>query len=412
MQSSSRVPAWSPWRTVVTFGVVSLAADMVYEGARAVTGPYLVALGASAALVGLVTGLGEAAALGLRLVFGPLADRGTSYWPLTVLGYAMTAVAVPLLALAPLLGGAGLTVGATLVVVERTGKAVRSPAKSALLAAAARSVGRGRGFAVHKALDQVGALAGPLVVAGIAYASGSTAVALGALAVPGAVAMALLLLTRRRVPDPAAYDETVTVRATTADLRTRLPRRFHLVALSCALSTAGLMTFGVLSVHLVASDLVPVALVPVVYAGAMAVEAVGALATGAAYDTHGARVLLVVPPLVVLVPALSFAGSLGLVLVGLAVWGVATGVQDSTVKALVADVVPAGRLGTAYGVFAAWQGVAALVGGVTAGALYDADRVGVLVALVAVAQLAALVLLARVTRQDHTAHPGPVGAAR
>src|SRR4051812_21289062 len=164
---------WSPWRAVVGFGVVSLAADMVYEGARSITGPLLASLGASALLVGIVTGAGEALALVLRLVFGPRVDRSGNYWSMTLSGYALTAVCVPALALTPFLGAAGLAVAAVLVLAERTGKAVRSPAKSTLLAHAAGPVGLGRGFGVHKALDQVGAFAGPLLVAGIVAATGA-----------------------------------------------------------------------------------------------------------------------------------------------------------------------------------------------------------------------------------------------
>jgi MFS family permease len=142
------------------FGAVCLAADMVYEGARSVYGPLLGSLGATALVVGAVTGAGEAAALILRLVFGPLADRTQRYWTLTVAGYALTAVCVPLLAITPFLGAAGLAVAACLILMERLGKAVRSPAKSALLAEAAGQVGMGRGMGVHKALDQIGAFAG------------------------------------------------------------------------------------------------------------------------------------------------------------------------------------------------------------------------------------------------------------
>ena len=194
---------WSPWQTVVGFGVVSLAADMVYEGARSVYGPLLGALGASALVVGAVTGAGEAAALILRVVSGPWADRTRRYWTLTIAGYALTAVCVPLLALTPFLGAAGLAVAAGLILAERIGKAVRSPAKSALLADAAGKVGMGRGLGVHKALDQIGAFAGPLLVAAlITAAAGALWPGLAALAVPGAAALGLLVLTRRRMPQP------------------------------------------------------------------------------------------------------------------------------------------------------------------------------------------------------------------
>ncbi len=164
--------------------MVSLAGDMVYEGMRSVAGPFLASLGASALAVGLITGAGEAIALVLRLFSGPYADRGGRYWSLTIVGYAMTAVCVPLLAVTPFVGSIGLALAATLILLERAGKAIRSPSKSALLAKVAVSVGRGRGFAVHKALDQVGAFAGPLLVAGVIALVGVTWPAFAVLAVP------------------------------------------------------------------------------------------------------------------------------------------------------------------------------------------------------------------------------------
>jgi len=395
----------------VAFGVVSLAADMVYEGLRSVAGPFLGTLGASALTVGLVTGAGEALALVLRLVAGPYADRSGRHWQLTTLGYALTAVCVPLLAVTPFLGVAGLGVAIVLVLSERTGKAVRSPSKSTLLAGMATRVGRGRGFGVHKALDQVGAFAGPLLVAGVAAAAGQVWPAFVVLAVPGVVSLVLLARLRRRAPVELPPPTPVTVGTGRRPLAS-LPGRFHLFAASCAASTFGLMTFGVISYAFVADGLVPLAAAPVVYAGAMAVAAVGALATGAVYDRVGGRVLYVLPPLVACVPALVFTDRLAAVLSGVAAWGLATGVQDSTVKALVADLVPATALATAYGVFAAAQGVAALAGGGLAGALH-ADHTGLLVALVVAAQVGSLALLVVTLRKiddsDHGRRPPGTG---
>jgi MFS family permease len=388
--------AWTPWRSVVAFGLVSLSADMVYEGMRSVAGPFLGTLGASALTVGLVTGAGEGLALVLRLVAGPYADRSGRHWRLTTVGYALTAVCVPLLAVTPFLGAAGLGVAVALVLAERTGKAVRSPSKSALLAGMATPVGRGRGFGVHKALDQVGAFAGPLVVAGVAAATGLLWPAFAVLAVPGVVAMLLLARLRRRAPVALPAPEPASHRPRRGP---PLPRRFHLFAASCALGTLGLMTFGVISYAMVADGLVSLAAAPVVYAGAMAVAALGALATGVAYDRVGARVLYTLPPLVAVVPGLVFTDRLVLVLAGIAAWGLATGVQDSTVKALVADLVPASSLATAYGVFAAAQGVAALAGGGLAGWLY-ADHAGLLTAIVALCQALSLVALVLVRRRS------------
>lgn len=394
--------AWTPWRTVAAFGFVSLAADMVYEGMRSVAGPFLGSLGASALTVGLVTGAGEAIALALRVVTGPLADRSGRYWSLTVWGYAMTAVCVPLLAVTPFLGAGGLGIASVLILLERTGKAVRSPSKSALLAQMAQSVGRGRGIAVHKALDQVGAFAGPLLMAGMVAATGLIWPGFAVLAIPGAVSLLLLAQLRARTEvsatsgQPAPAGEPM-LSPDVSEPRPGLPRAFYAFASSCAAGTLGLMTFGVISYHLVEAGIVALAVVPVVYAMAMAVEAVAALVSGYAYDRWHARILYSLPLLIAGVPALALAGRLWVALVGVAVWGLATGIQDSTVKALVADLVPVSRLATAYGVFAAFQGAAALGGGALAGALYQ-HHLGLLVGIVAVAQLASMALLAATLR--------------
>jgi MFS family permease len=385
---------WSPWRTVVAFGLVSLAADMVYEGMRSVAGPFLGSLGASALVVGVVTGAGEAIALMLRLVVGPAADRSGNHWAYATSGYALTAVAVPLLALTPFLGSAGLAVACLLILAERTGKAVRSPSKSALLAGMAAPVGRGRGFAVHKALDQVGAFAGPLLVAGVAaVAGGRIWLGFAILAVPGAASLVLLAELRRKAP--IEVREVVPAPTTPH----RLPKAFWMFSVSCAASTAGLMTFGVMSFALVDAGHLSLVVVPVVYAAAMAVEAVGALGSGFSYDRLGGRVLYALPVLVAPIPLLVFGGGLGAALVGIALWGLATGVQDSTVKALVADLVPRHVLGTAYGVFATAQGLAALVGGVLAGWLY-ADHLPVLVGFIAALQVISLATLVPAVRQS------------
>jgi MFS family permease len=388
---------WSPWRIVVGFGVVSLAGDMVYEGARSVYGPLLASLGASATSVGLVTGAGEATALLLRLVSGPFADRTRRYWTLTMLGYALTAVCVPLLAVTPFLGAAGLAVAAILILAERLGKAIRSPAKSALLADAAEHVGMGRGLGVHKLLDQIGAFAGPLLVAAvIAIGAGRIWPPLAVLAVPGAASILLLVFLRARsrtLDRSASTDEPpATVAEVIVRPRARLPATFWWFAVAAGLCTAGLVTYGLIGFHLVKANLATAAVVPLLYAAAMAAGAVAALITGLAYDRSGPWILLALPVMVAAVPPLAFSGALGVVVLGILLWGAAVGVQDSTVKALVADLVPRHRRATAYGMFAAVQGTGALAGGAAAGALYQQSRTA-LVAAVAVSQAVALLIL-------------------
>lgn len=406
------------WGPVVGFGLVSLAADVVSDGARPLAGPLLAQLGGSALLVGLVTGGAEAAAQGLRLVFGPWADRTRRYWTFTMAGYTLTAVCVPLLALTPLIGASGLALACVLIIGDRVGKAVRSPAKTVLLAAAAKPVGRGRGFAVHKSLDLAGALIGPLLVSAVLAATGSISVALAVLAVPAAAALGLLAWLRRLVQDPgkggaappdaeaapgaasAAADDDAEPGPPGAAGRppSLLTGSFLLFAVAGFFWSAGLVAFGVISFHLTTEVAVPVAAVPLFYAGAMGAAALGALASGVLYDRAGGAVLLGLPVLIAAVPVLALAPGAGLALAGVLVWGAATGIQDSTVKALIADLVPEFRQGTAYGVFAAFEGAGALAGGALYGALYG-SRV-LLIGVVAGLQLLAFVVLLMTMRRS------------
>jgi MFS family permease len=377
-----------PMGFVLTFGVVSMLADIVYEGARSITGPFLATLGATAVMVGFITGFGEAVALVMRLGTGPLADRTRKYWPLTIAGYALTVIAVPLLALAGSLGQAS-----ALVIMERFGKAVRTPARDTMLSHAGAEIGRGKAFAIHEALDQSGALLGPLLV-GLMIAVSGYQLGFGVLAIPGAVALVAVLLLRRAAPDPARYDthavsEPAAVPGQAA-VRVPLPARFWWYSAFTAVSMFGFSTFGVISYHLEVQKVMPSALIPVTYAVSMGAAALAALASGALYDRIGLRGLLIALPLTAAVPFLSFTTTPGLVWTGAVVWGAALGIHESTLRAAVADLVPTARRGTGYGIFTAIYGLAWLAGSTIIGALYSASMPGLIIFTV-VTQLAALI---------------------
>ncbi|MDX6327350.1 MAG: hypothetical protein QOK15_3704 [Nocardioidaceae bacterium] len=379
----------SPWRFVVWFGIVALFGDILYEGARSITGPLLASLGASALVVGVVTGVGETAALLLRLVSGPLADRSGNFWAWTVAGYALTVISVPTLGLT-----SALWVACALVILERVGKAMRAPAKDTLLSHATSVTGRGKGFAVHEVLDQFGALLGPLLVAGMLLATGGDyAPTLLVLAVPGVALMVLVLLLRRRVPDPGAAYEPHARPAPRARIeRVPLPRAFWEFAVFTALTMTGFSTFGVLSYHLVQQHLLATAAVPLVYAAAQLVDGAAAVLTGWGYDRIGPRVLVSLPVVAAAVPALAFTGSAAVAVVGSLAWGAALGIQESTLRATVADLVGPVRRATAYGVFGAVVGGAAAVGGALSGGLYEVS-IPLLVAVTVVIQAVALTVL-------------------
>jgi len=383
-------------RFILVFGIVSALMDMVYEGARSVTGPYLGTLGASALLVSVVTGAGEAVALVFRLVFGRLADRPALRWTLAISGYGLTALSVPLLGITN-----ALWIACLLVLAERFGKAVRSPAKDTMLAEAGSSLGQGKAFALHEALDQVGALVGPLVVGAALALSGNYGPGFLLLAVPGLAAMLVLLRLKRRVPDPGAYETRLPVVGAippegvplAPPSATPMPRQYWLYAAFSSLTMFGYATFGLLSFHAVATGLLEPALVPVLYAAAMGVDAVAALLSGWLFDRVGLKVLLVLPVLAAAVPWLGFSNNAALAVAGALVWGAAMGVQESTMRAGVAGLAPAARRGSAYGMFTACYGLAWLAGSFLIGLLYE-QSVPALAVTITVVQAVALAVFA------------------
>ncbi|MDQ2738311.1 MAG: MFS transporter [Actinomycetota bacterium] len=281
---------------------------MVYEGARSIIGPYLATLGASALVVGIAAGAGEFVGYGLRVVSGYLVTRSRHYWAWTIIGYALTVVSVPLMGMTHL-----LTPVLVLYGTERLGKAVRSPAKDTLLSHASTRTGRGTAFGVHQAMDQFGALLGPLLLAAVlSFHTGDYRLAFGVLIVPGVLVLVVLWWLRRRVPDPAAYEiaEPPTAAATTVagaagfepepvghQSRSRpvLPPLLWQYVTVVAVLSCGIASFPLVAFHAQTQGLLTEAQIPVLFALAMLTDGLSGLAMGHLYDRRGPTVLLAVP---------------------------------------------------------------------------------------------------------------------
>jgi MFS family permease len=387
-------------RFVVLLGWVSLFADLCYEGMRSALGPYLALLGASATAVGIVAGTGEALGYALRYASGALADRTRRYWALTIAGYATNLVAVPLLALA-----ASWPMVAVLVGVERLGKAIRSPAKSTLTSFAAADLGAGKAFAIAEAMDQTGALIGPLAVAGILAWRGQTlsgfAWAFALLAVPAVITLAVLARARSLYPDPRALD-----RGDATD-HAVLGMRYTLYLVGVALVAIGLADWPMLAYHLERTGVMTAAWLPVAYAAAMGLDGVVALLAGAAFDrSHrrggtGAAVLALFVAAGAAYGPLVFAADASapwLAIGGIAAWSIARSATESIGKSLIATLVPRDQRGRAYGVYYVVFGVAWLGGSVLLGALYDRNLTATAV-VAAAALLAGAVVIAASARR-------------
>jgi MFS family permease len=387
----------SPLRFIVWFGLVSALGDFVYEGARSIIGPFLGHLGATATVVGVVTGIGEATALVLRLFTGRFADRTGKPWPQTITGYALTMLCVPLLALS-----SGLLTAGLLYNGERFGKAVRAPSRDMMLAHAAAGMGRGKAFGLHEALDSSGAFVGPIVIAGILALGGGYRLSFAVLAVPGALALFVLARLRIAVPQPRDFEPDVELpESKKLRLDTHLPARFWLYSAFSAATMLGFSTWAVLAFHLTKQSVVGADIVPLLYAAAMGAAGIAALGFGRIYDRVGLRGLVVLPFLAAVVPWLSFSTSVPAVIVGALVWGVALGAHESTLRAAVTDLVPASRRGAGFGTFTAVYGLAWLVGAAGTGALYSHGGRTPIIVAVAIAQALALVLLLPLVRRTH-----------
>jgi MFS family permease len=385
-QSSAKATAL---KFVLLIGVMSFFADFTYEGSRSIIGPYLAVLGASAAAVGIVTGFGELLGYGLRLVSGRLSDQTGKYWPITIVGYVVQMSAVPLLALA-----GNWPVAALLIVLERVGKAMRNPPRDVMLSHAAKEMGYGWAFGVHEALDQSGALFGPLVVAAVLALRGEYRIAFALLLIPALVTLSILLVARLTYPRPEEME------VTPPDIQTTgLPRVFWMYLVGAVLVAAGFADFPLIAYHFQQASTMSSTLIPVFYAVAMGVSGIGSLIFGRLYDRVGIVVLVPLTLLSALFAPLVFLGGFWAALIGVALWGLGIGVHESIIPAAVAVMVPPQRRASAYGLFTAGYGIFWFLGSALIGILYGVSFPA-LIAFSLVAEIAAIPLFILVRRQS------------
>jgi MFS family permease len=376
-------------RFIVALGTISLFADVTYEGARSINGPFLGMLGASAAIIGIVSGAGELAGYLLRLFSGIAADRTRAYWTLTIVGYIINLLAVPCIALAGHWG-----VAAALIIAERAGKAIRTPARDVMLSQASKIVGRGWGFGLHEFMDQLGAFLGPLLVALVLARTHHYPRAYAMLAIPAALALASLFTAIKFYPDPSRFEEPEAAGIATSGL----PRAFWIYLAAAGLLAAGFVDFPLIAFHFSKTSLATPPEIPVFYSAAMGVEALTALIFGKLFDRIGMPALILGVLFSAASSPLVFFGSFYAALSGMALWGAGMGAQQSLLRAEIADLVPAERRGAAYGIFNTAYGILWFAGSSAIGILYGRSLASAVIFAMA-AQLAAVPLLLIVRRR-------------
>jgi hypothetical protein len=353
-------------RFILCLGVVSLFADMTYEGAHSIVGPYLRDLGATALEVAIIAGVGEMLASSLRFFSGRFADRTRAYWTITFCGYAMNVIAVPALALA-----SNWQMAAILIVAERTGKALRGPARDVLLSGATQEVGHGWGFGVHSIMDQTGAVIGPLLM--VAAVARSHHFGPGFLWLAFPAVGTLLALLAARVLNPSY------IRAVNTPSSPVLPKVFWMYVVAAGLLACGMLDYPLLAYHFQSANIAPPIEIPLLYAGAMAVNGLTALLFGVLFDRFGLLTLVFGILFSILALPLGFFGGPAGAIASVACWATSLGAQDACLRSGIATVVSMNKRGGAFGAFNGVYGVMWFLGSVTMGLLYSRSLVALVV---------------------------------
>ena len=358
---------------ILLLGIVSLMGDVVYEGSRGIVPGYLEFLGATALIVGLVGGLGDFLGYSLRLVSGFLADTTRAYWLFIFLGYGLI-VSIPLLGL-PI----GLEIAVILVLLERFGKAFRSPSRDTILSIISKDVGAGKAFGIHELLDQIGAILGPLMVAFLMLSTNNYSFTFSFLFLPFLVLLVVLAYTHKRIGSKTIVIEPQKIERK----REKLARPFYIYTFAVLLNTVGLIPYTLI-LYKASEILQPTQqwIVPLIYLLIQGVDAPMALFAGYAYDKFGIGVLVMPFLLSLFPPLLTMVGAeLSTLIVAAIVFGLVLGTQESIYRAAVSELTPISSRGTAYGIFNTAYGVGFLISGAVYGLLMELKLPFILVIL-------------------------------
>jgi MFS family permease len=371
---------------IMLMGIVSMLGDIVYESGRGIAPDYLYFLGASAFLVGLTSGVGELVGYGVRLISGPLADRSHAYWLFIFLGYGLI-LAIPLMGLTN-----SIWLIIAFVIAERLGKALRSPSRDAVVSVVSKGMGSGKAFGLHEFIDQIGAVAGPAFLGFMMiWTVNNFSLSLQSLFPFYFLMMAVLYLTYRRIR--GTVEE---IRRQSSVTEGSLGRGFWMYSSAVFMNTIGLMPIALILYNgaKILESGGQLWLVPFLYVVVQLVDAPMALVSGHIYDKIGIRFLAV--PFALSVLPFVFQSLIGLpgVILSCVSYGLVLGMQESTYRAAVTDIVPLGRRGSAYGYFNVMLGAGTFISGAAFGYMLDASvSPPLMLGFVVLTQVAAVALL-------------------
>ncbi|MBC7080685.1 MAG: MFS transporter [Thermoplasmatales archaeon] len=381
-------------KLIIIFGIVSLFGDIIYEGTRGVTGPYLKILGANALIVGFIAGFGEFMGYLFRLFSGYFSDKTGAYWFFTFIGYSMIAF-IPLLSIANMWQIAGF-----FIIMERIGKALRSPARDTIISHLTKRVGSGFAFGLHELLDQIGGVIGPLI---FTFTLLNREASVGDYKITFAFMWIPFIFLIFALFFAYFFSGKIEKEEEKYVAKKGLPRIFLLYTIFTFITTFGFISFAISGYHFKAKNIFQDYQIPLMYAFAMAVDGIAAIFIGKTYDRmnkkgSGLRLLLVIPFLTLFSSILIFSNFKLLIVIGVILWGIVMGAHETIMRAGISDITLANQRGTAYGIFNFSYGVAFFLGASLAGFLYEYSVNALIIVIVLIQIFAMIFFLAQIEK--------------
>jgi len=261
-------------------------------------------------------------------------------------------------------------VAIVLILLERVGKAIRAPAKSALVSFTTPHLGAGKSFAIQEVLDQIGAFLGPLFAFAVLSLNQGSEIdgyhlTFGFLGIFAIATLVILIVSWKKYPNPEQFE----TRTTFSGFKGNKAFIFYMLAIS--MLALGFIDYPLMAFHMEATSVITVTYIPLLYSLAMGIDAIAALIFGHLFDKYGVKSLQISTFIAAFsVPVFFLVSGLWAIVLGVVLWGIGMGAQESILKAVISSIVSKEKRATAYGIFYSVFGLAWFLGSTLIGIVY------------------------------------------
>lgn len=365
---------------IILIGIVSLLSDMTHEGAKSIYGQFLNIVGASPKVISFVGGLGEFLGSALIFVTSIIASKTKKYWTMTIIGYTINLFCIPMLALTT---ENGWIYAISLILLERVGKAIRKPAKNTLVSFCSKNLGEGKSFALLECLDQIGAFIGPLVLTLVLYLKGTTNLfdsykfCFLILIIPAILTLCILLFARVKYPTPETFEDD---KEEDKSNKLVISKSFKYYLVAISLVAFSFIDFPLITYHVASLNIINEKNLPMLYSLAMLVDSISALIFGFLFDKIGFKTLVLSTLLSMTFPLFIFNfNNSVLIIIGICLWGVGMGAQESILKSSVAKLSTKETRSKCFGLFEGIFGLSWFIGSFVLGLIYEASIIAFII---------------------------------